>query len=233
MRGGLYGLANIYRAAGLNDYDWRVFGPDLREREWEYFSFEPTEQTPRDKGDRYRAVTWPAGMEDWRAPGFDGGAAGWKHGLPPFGQLDGALAPLSESCSAEFCGCSALPRTLWEHEVLMLRGTFEVPPLEPDKRYRIVIGGSAHVAAGDGFALYLDGQLAAESTAGVGRRQGGQPRGGHLHADLRAPFEDGKVTIALHSFLRYNNPRGPIPPRGHLSVWIEEAAIPPVPVDGR
>lgn len=38
----------------------------------------------------------------------------------------------------------------------------------------------------------------------------------------------GKVTIAATSFLRYNNPRGIIPQRGHLSLWMEEARIPPV-----
>ena len=111
----------------------------------------------------------------------------------------------------------------------MLRGTFEVPPLDPDRRYRIVVGGSSHVAAGDGYSLFVDGQLVHESTAGVHRRQGGQPRGGHLHADLRESFADGEVTIAIHSFLRYNTPRGPIPQRGHLSVWIEEAQKPPLP----
>jgi len=110
----------------------------------------------------------------------------------------------------------------------MLRGTFEFPPLAEDRRYRIVVGGSAHVNAGEGFALYVNGKLLAESQAGVGRRQGGQPRGGVITADFRDEFRGGEVTIAVHSFLRYNTPRGPIPPRGHLSVWVEEAEVPPV-----
>jgi hypothetical protein len=228
LRDAMYGLETIYRTVGVNDYDWHVFGPDLREAQWESFSFEPAEAKPHDQGQRYREVTWPAGMEDWRAPGFDATAVGWARGLPPFGQHNGRLAPLSESCTAPFCGCSTPPRTLWEHEVLMLRGTFEFPPLAEDRRYRIVVGGSAHVNAGEGFVLHVDGALAAKSTAGVGRRQGGQPRGARITTDLREAFRDGSVTIAVHSFLRYNTPRGPIPPRGHLSVWIEEAEIPPL-----
>ena len=228
LRGALYGLTTIYRTVGVDAYDWHPFGPDLRELEWEYFSFDPPETRPREKGGRYRDVTWPAGMERWHEPDFDADAAGWRRGLPPFGQLDGALAPLSESCTASFCRCGVSPRTLWEHEVLMLRGTFEFPPLAEDRRYRIVVGGSAHVNAGEGFALYVNGKLLAESQAGVGRRQGGQPRGGVITADFRDEFRGGEVTIAVHSFLRYNTPRGPIPPRGHLSVWVEEAEVPPV-----
>ena len=226
LRGALYGLTNIHRAAGRDEYDWHDFGPDLREVEWAYHGFEPAEVKPLDQGDRYRDITWPTGMEGWRAPGFDDAA--WSRGLPPFGQQDGALAPLREGCAAGPCRCGTTPRTLWEHEVLMLRGTFQVPSLKDGHRYRIVVGGSAHVAAGEGFALYVDGELAAESKVGVGRRQGGQPRGGHVFADMREAFADGEVTIAVHSFLRYNTPRGPVPPNGHLSLWIEEARTPPL-----
>jgi len=232
LRDAMFGLETIYRTVGEHDYDWTLFGPDLRELEWEYHSFDPVEELPKEKGGRYRDVTLPAGMEGWREPGFDSASAGWQRGRAPFGQLDGALAPLSESCSAEYCGCGTAPRTLWEKEVLLLRGTFEFPALKPDKRYRIVVGGSAHVAAGEGFALTVNGKLAAESDAGVGRRQGGQPRGARLTSELREEFAGGPVTIGIHSFLRYNTPRGPIPPRGHLSVWIEEAGIPPLALGG-
>ena len=109
-----------------------------------------------------------------------------------------------------------------------MRGTFEIPPLREGHRYRIVLGGSAHVNAGEGFEIYVNGKLLAQSPAGVGRRQGGQPRGAHIYADFRDEFKGGKVTIAAISFLRYNNPRGMIPRRGHLSLWMEEAKIPPV-----
>ena len=120
-------------------------------------------------------------------------------------------------------------------EVLLIRGTFEFPPLKDDHRYRIVVGGSAHVNSGEGFALFLNGKLIAESTRGVAVRQGGQPRGAHIFADLRPEIEDGgKVTIAATSFLRYNHPRfGVRPPRGHISVWLEEMKIPPAAISAR
>ena len=93
----------------------------------------------------------------------------------------------------------------------------------------LVVGRLAHVSAGEGFAIYVNGRLLGESTAGVGKRQGAQPRGGHVYADFRDEFKGGKVTIAATSFLRYNHPRiEPYPPSGHLTLWMEEAKIPPV-----
>jgi len=71
--------------------------------------------------------------------------------------------------------------------------------------------------------------LPAQSSAGVGKRQGGQPRGGHIYADFRNEFKGGKVTIAATSFLRYNHPRiKPHPPSGHFTLWMEEQKIPPL-----
>jgi len=228
LRGAMYGLTSFYRAAGVDDYDWRPFGPDLKKMEWEYFSFDPPETMPKEKGNRYRKVTYPEGMENWFAPDFDAKKAGWKTGLPPFGHLDGKPAPLSDNCTAPFCLCSQGPKILWEKEVILVRGTFEIPPLKEGHRYRLVVGGSAHVNAGEGYAIYVNGKLLAESNAGVGKRQGGQPRGGLICNDFRDEFRGGKVTIAATSFLRYNNPRGTIPPRGHLTLWMEEAKIPPL-----
>jgi hypothetical protein len=228
LRGAMFGLTEFYRAAGVHDYDWHVFGPDLRNMKWDYFSFDPKETKPKEKGGRFRKVTYPEGMENWFAPDFDAKKAGWKSGLPPFGQLDGKLTPLSDHCNAPFCLCSETPKTLWENEVILVRGTFEIPPLKEGHRYRIVVGGSAHVNAGDGYSIYVNGKLLAQSSAGVGKRQGGQPRGGFIYNDFRDEFKGGKVTIAATSFLRYNNPRGIIPPRGHLTLWMEEAKIPPL-----
>jgi len=231
LRGPIYRLTAFYRAAGIDDYDWRPFGPDLKNVEWDYYSFDPPETLDEDKGPRYRQVTYPAGMENWFKPEFDAKQAGFKTGRPPFGQLGGKLEPLRECdyAGSSRCGCGVTPRTLWEKEVLLVRGTFEVPALKPDHRYRIVVGGSNHVNAGEGFAIWVNGRLLAESEHGVHKRQGGQPRGAHIYADMRPEFDGGKVTIAATSFLRYNHPRvKPYPPSGHLTLWLEEQKVPAI-----
>jgi len=230
LRGAIYGLVNCYRAVGVHDYDWHVFGPDLRKVNWDYCSFDPKEKKPKEKGGRFRKVTCPEGMANWFAPDFDAAKAGWKSGLPPFGQRDGKLEALGKCTGpSSVCGCGVGPRTLWDKEVLLVRGTFKIPPLKEGHRYRLVVGGSAHVNAGEGFAIYVNGKLLARSNSGVGKRQGGQPRGGHIYADFRDEFKGGKVTIAATSFLRYNHPRKkPYPPSGHFTLWMEEQKIPPV-----
>jgi len=223
LKGALDSLNAYYDAAGIHDYDWHPFGPDLKNMAWEYFSFEPA-----NKGPGYRKVTYPAGMEKWFAPGFNAAQAGWKQGLPPFGQLGGQLAPLGH-CTNNFCLCGVTPRTLWAKEVLLIRGAFNIPPLKAGHRYRCVVGGSAHVNAGEGYAIYVNGKLLAESREGVGKREGGQPRGGYIYRDFFKDFPGGPVTIAATSFLRYTGARGAAaPPHGHLTLWLEEMNIPPV-----
>ena len=229
LRGSMYGLINCCHAAGIHDYDWHDFGPDLNKAQWDHFSFDPPETLPVEKGNRYREVTYPEGMANWVASEFDAGKAGWKKGLQPFGQLDGKLAALSEKCTGPFCQCGVKPKTLWEKEVLLVRGTIDLPRLKEGHRYRIVVGGAAHVNSGEGYALYANGKLLAQSSAGVAVRQGGQPRGAHIYNDVRDEFKDGKVTISATSFLRYNHPRRGIqPPRGHFWLRIEEQKLPPV-----
>jgi hypothetical protein len=110
-----------------------------------------------------------------------------------------------------------------------MRGAVELPPLKSDHRYRIVVGGAAHVNSGEGYAIYLNGKLLAESKTGVAVRQGGQPRGTHIYSDFRDELKGGKVTLAVTSFLRYNHPRhGVHPPKGHFSLMIQEMKIPPL-----
>ena len=231
LRGAMYGLLNCYRAAGIDEYDWHSFGPNLDQVPWSNHSFDPLETLPIEKGKRYRKVTYPEGMATWFARDFDTAKAGWKTGQQPFGQLDGKLAPVTESCTAPFCRCGEKPKTLWEKEVLLIRGTVELPPLKSGHRYRIVLGGAAHVNSGEGYAIYVNGKLLAESDSGVAIRQGGQPRGAHIYADVRDEFQGGKVTIAATSFLRYHHPRiKPYPPRGHFTLQIEEQKLPPLAV---
>jgi len=66
LRGAMFGLINCYHKAGIHEYDWHVFGKDLRDLKWEYFSFDPPETMPKSKdgGRRYRKVTYPKGMEN-------------------------------------------------------------------------------------------------------------------------------------------------------------------------
>ena len=229
LRGSMYGLLNCYRAAGIDDYDWRPFGSDLDKVQWSYHSFDPPEELAADKGNRYRQVTYPDGMANWYAPDFDPTRKGWKRGLQPFGQMDGRLAAISESCTSPFCRCGEAPKTLWEKEVLLVRGEIELPKLKEGYRYRIVVCGAAHVNSGEGYAVFANGKLLAESKTGVAVRQGGQPRGAYIYDDVRDDFQGGKVTIAATSFLRYNHPRHGIqPPRGHFSLRIEEQKLPPM-----
>ena len=229
LRDSVYGLENCFRAIGIHDYDWKPFGPDLNALAWDYYSFDPSETLPIERGARYRKITLPDGMENWNSIEFDPTQHNWRKGQQPFGQLDGVRAPLNETCAADFCRCGETPKTLWEKEVLLIRGKFQLPPLQDSHRYRIVLGGSSHVNSGEGYAIYLNGKLAAESTAGVAVRQGGQPRGVMIFDDLRDEFGSGEVTIAVKSFLRYHHPRTkPFPPRGHLSVMIQQQKRPVV-----
>ena len=226
LRDVMYGLNNYYTAAGVDDYSWHAFGPDLANVKWDYYSFEPAEKLTKDQpGRRFRKVTYPAGLENWAAVDFDAKKAGFKSGLPPFGQMGGELKGL-RGCLGSPCGCGVVPRTLWDKEVILIRKTIDVPDLKEGHRYRIVIGGSNHVNTGEGYAIYVNGKLLAESASGVPNRQGGQPRGGHIYADFRDEFKGGKVTIAVKSFLRYGV-RGPAP-QGHLTVWLQEQKIPPL-----
>jgi hypothetical protein len=219
---------NHYVAAGIQDYEWHAFGSDLNNVEWECFSFDPPEALDKTKdAGRYRKVTYPDGMENWFASDFDAAKAGWKKGLPPFGNKDGKLEPLG-TCTQGHCLCGVAPRTLWEKEVLLIRGTFDIPAFKAGHRYRVVVGGSNHVMAGEGYAIYVNGKLLAESKTGVPNRAGGQPRGGHVYADLRGEFAGGKVTLAATSFQQFNRRGAAGKPMGHLTVWIEEQKLPPV-----
>jgi hypothetical protein len=224
----LDGMFDCYRAAGIDDYGWKVFGPDMKNATWEYFSFDPAEKADPAKSERYRDVTYPDGMTNWFAVDFDAVKAGWKTGAAPFGQRNGQLVALRANCANPQCGCGIVPKTLWEKEVLLMRQTFEIPKLNPGNRYRLVVGGSGHDYSGEGFALYVNGKLLSEAKGGYYKR-GGNPRGGHVWADFMPEFQGGKVTIAVKSFLRHTYwANQNVPPHGHISVWMEEANVPDV-----
>jgi hypothetical protein len=218
-------IISYYNAAGIHDYDWKPFEPDMRNAVWNYYSFDPAEKQELSKGGRNRKITYPQGMENWFKPEFDAKTAGWKSGHAPFGQNDGKLAPLSSRCTRPDCGCGTTPKTLWEKEVLLMRQTFELPELEDDHRYRLVLGGSSHAFSGEGYSIYVNGKLFSESVGGHYKKGGS--RGEYIYEDFLPEFKKGQVTIAVKGFLRYTGRKNKLaPPRGHLSVWLESVKLP-------
>ncbi len=232
--GSLDGLSGLYRKAGVNDHDWRPFGPDLRNAKWDYFSFDPPEQQKYDLSPwRYRPVTCPQGMEHWFGTSFNPEKAGWQKGQPPFGQTNGKLVTDSEPCGNPDCRHSDPMRSFWEKEVLLVRGTFTFPALKPGHLYRIRVGTGQHVGCGDGYKIYINGKPLIETERGVSRRAGGKPRGAYITQEFIEDFNKGEVTIAATTFLRYSNKASastdfPVVPQGIFSLWVEEMKVPPL-----
>jgi hypothetical protein len=221
------GLVSLYQKVGVHDYDWQPFGPDLRNSEWQYHSFDPAEKQAYDKSPwRYRPVTYPKDLANWFAPDFDPARAGWKKGLPPFGQFEGKLI-----ANGDRNPWKEIPRTLWEHEVILLRGTFEFPPLKPGHIYRLRVQTGQGVGAGDGFQVFINGLPLVENKFGLGRREGDNIRGGWITPEFAEQLGKGPVTIAATSFLRYGDRaivQMPPVPQGIISLWLEERKLPPL-----
>jgi alpha-galactosidase len=236
-------LMSYYEAAGISDYGWHAFGPEMKTAKWFYYSFDPPEKQDLAKSDRYRKITFPAGMENWFAPDFDPVKAGWKEGAAPFGQWDGKLEARRPSCNGPLCGCSTPPATLWEKEVLLMRQTFDLPPVKKGHVYRCILGGAGCDRSGEGFAIYVNGKLLTQVNGGFYKTPG--IRGAYVYSDCLPEFKGGEVTIAVVNFLRYthfNNsttyfgPRieyknKPVPPNGHVSLWLEEAQVSPAALE--
>jgi len=223
--GALDGLAEYYKNAGVDEYGWHAFGPSRYDMKWHYYSFDPNEKKPLDAGGwRFRKVTYPEGMTNWFAADFDAEKAGWKTGLAPFGQVNGKLEPLGKCGTESICGCGVPPKTLWEKEVLLVRGTFRLPPARQGYRYRVLVGGGSHVKGGEGYAIYINGKQLIACPSGVSKNQGGQARGTFIDKDFVKDFQGGEVTIAATSFLN----RSKDVPQGHFSIWMEEMKVPPL-----
>lgn len=239
IRSDLDTLMEFYDIAGVPGYDWKPFGPEMRTATWSYFSFDPPEPQDPEKSDRYRKITFPEGMENWFAPDFDAAKAGWKTGQAPFGQMGGKLDRLSPRCDGPLCGCSGIPATLWENEVLLMRQTFKIPPVKDGHAYRLILGGAGCDRTGEGFAIYINGKLLTQANGGFFRNPG--IRGACVYDDILPEFKGGEVTIAVINFLRYTYFRNvtvyhgphpdyrgkPVPPHGHVSLWMEEAQLSP------
>jgi alpha-galactosidase len=220
-------VGDFHRAAVISDYDWKPFVPEVKDAAWDYHAFDLPAGYDKSKGIADLKAIHPAGMENWFEPGFDAKNAGWRSGVAPFGvEKDTMVYP-------EWYGSSKRGpvKTVADKDVLLLRQTFGVPPLKEGYRYRIRVAGSPHLNHGEGYAIYINGKLLAESKAGITawRREGGRPRGSHVWADFRDEFKNGKVTIAIASFPMNNNKGDGFLPAGQpLSVWLEEMKVPPV-----
>lgn len=239
IRSDLDTLIDYYDMAGISGYAWKPFGPEMRTAEWSYFSFDPPEKQEVGKSDRYRKITFPSGMENWFAADFDTAKAGWKTGQAPFGRMGNKLDRLRPRCSGTHCGCSEMPATFWEKEVLLMRQTFDIPAIKEGHAYRLILGGAGCDRSGEGFAIYVNGKLLTQVNGGFFRYTG--IRGAYLDDDIMPEFKGEKVTISIINFLRYTHFRnvthyhGPhpdfrgkqVPPNGHVSVWMEEARLSP------
>ena len=220
--------SDYYRAAGIQDYDWKPFGGEVAAATWEYFTFDLPDPAARTKGISDLKMTNPQGMENWFAPDFDVKKAGWSSGGAPFGVANDPIV------YPEWYGPSkrTAPKTVCEKDVLLLRQTFDLPPLKDGHRYRIRVNGSVHANHGEGYVIYFNGRLLSESKAGVvaWRREGGKPRGGHLWAEFRDKFKGGKVTIAVSNFPMNNGKSDGFLPAScdPLGVWLEEMKLPPL-----
>ena len=232
-------LAALCARAGRDDYGWRMF-LDLRNAEWSYQTFDPipAEQVPWDLlTSRYREVTLPAGMEKWIAPAFDPAKAGWKTGKSPFGQYNGELPkkPImkcSEACVGPGCFAATPVNTLWDREVLLMRGAFKIPPLKEGHRYRLRVNDGEHPGAGGGHSIYINGKPLIEAKSCTGRVSGIQPKGAFITREVLDDFRAGQVTIAVKTFIRYNDkflaPPSTRIPQGHISLHLEEMKLPPM-----
>jgi hypothetical protein len=236
-------LVALHERAGQNLYGWTIF-KDLKQSEWDYYTFDPipSEQVPFDRLIcRYREVTMPEGMEQWFASDFDPAKAGWKVGQAPFGNYNDEIPdrPVSKCdkdgigpCVGPYCFGDTPIHTLWDKEVLLMRKTVELAPLKDGHRYRLRVNQLGHVGNGNGFGVYINGKLLIEMEKGLGRGMGEKPYGAYITKEWLDEFNKDEVTIAVKSFLRYNDKYKNKPteriPQGRISVHIEEQKLPPM-----
>ena len=236
-RDAIDGLVALYDRAGAKNHDWKMF-MDLREAEWSHHSFDPiaAEQVPFDQLiTRYRKVTPPKGLEDWFAP--ENAAPLWKRSRSPFGHYMGKLPAGSvhkcgAGCTGPGCFGATKINSFWEKEVLLLRGTFKVPPLKEGHRYRLRVNDGNHVGSGGGHLIYVNGKPLVEAERCNGRGSGGKPKGAYLTKEFLDDFRSGEVTLAAITFLRFNDkykvkPKSAVP-QGKFSLHIEEQKLPPM-----
>ena len=235
-------LVALYDKMDVNDYDWQPFGPAWDSMSWDYFSFDPPETMRWEAGGtRYRKVTYPDGMESWSANDFDAKKAGWQNGLQPFGQENGKLRtehkphidqlhgrPASQQspCTFTYCRCCEPMQTFWDKEVLLIRGTFSIPPLKPGHRYRLVVGGLSHMNNGDGIRVYVNGKQVLEREREFKKREPGHPVSYYIDQERLAEFQSGTVTIAATGFMHIH--KRSKNKANFMGLWFQEMKMPPL-----
>lgn len=243
-RDAIDGLAALYHRAGELDYEWKIF-MDLRSVEWSSHSFDPivAEQVPFDQLiTRYRPVTLSPQLNNWFETGYDVTAHGnlWKTQRSPFGNYQGKLptGPVHKcgpGCQTSSCYGATPINSLWEKEVLLMRGTFAVPEIKPGHRYRLRVNDGNHVGSGGGHIIFINGRPLVEMTSCNGRGSGGLPKGAYLTSEFMDELRSGEITIAAMTFLRYNDkykvPPSEKIPQGKFSLHIEEQRLPPMDDD--
>jgi hypothetical protein len=232
-------LAMLHARAGNAGHQWQMFS-DLIHAEWSYLSFDPIpeEQVAYDRLNvRYREVTLPENAKNWQQPDFDPAAAGWNVGKSPFANYLGKLPtkPFSK-CGAECVGPDCYgaiqPNTLWEKEVLLMHGTFDIPAVKPGHRYRFRVNMGEHVGNGCGYGIWINGKQLIEATRSVPSGGADRPQGAFITAPFLKEFQGQPVTIAVKTFHRYADIRKGLPKtkqlQGRISLHIEEQKIPPI-----
>ena len=229
LRDELDSVVDHYKAAGVNDFNWKqIFG--TTHESWDYLGLNLPAGFDLTKPIADLAAILPQDQKNWFAMDFDAKKAGWKNGPQPFGVAeDKKVYP--EWYVQRYGGSRYVkPKTVVESDVLLLRGTFDLPPLKDEHRYRILVNGSPHPNSGEAFAIFVNGKPMAFFNTGITawRREGGQPRGAHIIAEFREEFAKDQVTLAIASFPAANvKAATDVPPAGpSFSVSIEEMLVP-------
>jgi len=110
--------------------------------------------------------------------------------------------------------------------VLLLNGTFEMPPFEEGNLYRVLVGGMSHVGAGDGCRVYANGREIFSRKTSVDRRAGGVPVNAQIPKDRWPDFTNGTVNLAANGFMHYHEKNKEY--GNYLTVFIQRMKLPPM-----
>jgi hypothetical protein len=145
---------------------------------------------------------------------------------------EGPVSKCSETCVGPECYGALKVNTLWEKEVLLIRGTYPIPPLKDGHRYRVRVNHRGHVGNGGGFGIYINGRKLIENDGCIGRNGGKKAYGAFITQEFLDEFKGGEVTIAVKSFLRDDDTRKGLPkkrvPQGLISIQLDEQKMPPM-----